>query len=290
MEKFESVKEKLKDDLMATGADEKTKNKYMSSLYNLTKTRPGVKTNYDKEDLKKILADLDKKENKFCTSKSTKRWYYYFLHHLVTNILGQKWPLSKRYIPNKPEPHEVEKKIFSKQTVEEKLIKRGKGINPELRFLNVVSTVYGIRRIELCNLTEEDVNGGTIYIKTRKGGEARTHIIPSEIKEYLKSEYANDRVYDESTMTRRFYKLENAVGVEHERGFGWHSIRRRLATELNTQDNGLDREEIFNFMRWSRFTDRLDEYTVRDRNEMSMDQEKVDRKIFEVHPFLEVWR
>lgn len=286
---YEIVKQKLKDDLRATGADKKTEKKYLRALNNLRKTRPGIKTKYTEKDLIRIQADLeDDKKTDFAEAKNTKRWYYYFLHHLVTNILNQKWPLTKRYIPEKPKRHEVTKTVFSKETID-KIIERSKKIDPELRFLAVVSTVYGIRRIELCSLTEEDVGGDTLYIRTRKGGEPRTHLIPEGIKDYVKPKHANDRVYNEATMTRRFWDLEEAVGIEHEEGYGWHSIRRRLATELNTEDNGLDREEIFMFMRWSRFTDRLDEYTIQNKDEMSMDQEKVDRKIFEAHPFLEVW-
>jgi hypothetical protein len=43
-------------------------------------------------------------------------------------------------------------------------------------------------------------------------------------------------------------------------------------------------------MRWSRQKDILDDYTIMDVGEVKADLEKVDRKIFEVHPFLDAWK
>jgi hypothetical protein len=74
------------------------------------------------------------------------------------------------------------------------------------------------------------------------------------------------------------------IGLPGE-NYGWHSIRRALATELVSTDVSL--LNLLRFMRWSDATLKgefgmLAIYAKRN-------QEELDRSIFKVHPFLGIW-
>ena len=67
--------------------------------------------------------------------------------------------------------------------------------------------------------------------------------------------------------------------------YGWHAIRRALATKLVSTDVSL--LNLLRFMRWSDASLKgefgmLAIYAKRN-------QEEIDRSIFKVHPFLSVW-
>jgi hypothetical protein len=86
-------------------------------------------------------------------------------------------------------------------------------------------------------------------------------------------------------MTRVFQRAMSKVGLELSKGYGWHSIRRALATELVLRD--VSALNILRFMRWS---------DAGAKGEFGMltiyakrEQDKIDKSIFEVHPFLSVW-
>jgi len=86
-------------------------------------------------------------------------------------------------------------------------------------------------------------------------------------------------------MTRVFQSIVSKVGLEVNRGYGWHSIRRALATELLLRD--VSAVNILRFMRWS-------DTSVKSEFGMlaiyaKREQDKIDKSIFEVHPFLSAW-
>jgi hypothetical protein len=148
----------------------------------------------------------------------------------------------------------------------------------ELSFLAAAS-VYSLRREEIGTL---EVCDGVVKINTAKDGEVTYQIIPDAIKDYIKG-YRGAK--DVRYMTRVFHSIMSKVGVEVNRGYGWHSIRRALATELLIRD--VSAPNILRFMRWS-------DSSV--KNEFGMltiyarcEQDKIDKSIFEVHPFLSAW-
>jgi len=148
----------------------------------------------------------------------------------------------------------------------------------ELAFL-AASSVYGLRREEVGTL---EVRDGVVKVDTAKGGEVNFQIIPDEIKEYMKG-YRGCR--DVRYMTRVFQRVMSKVGLEVNRGYGWHSIRRALATELLLRD--VSALNIARFMRWC-------DGSVKGEFGMLViyakcEQERIDRSIFEVHPFLSAW-
>jgi hypothetical protein len=139
--------------------------------------------------------------------------------------------------------------------------------------------VYGLRREELGTL---EVSDGHVKVHTAKDGEVAFQIIPDAIKDYMKGYRAcNDVRY----MNRVFHRIMSKVGLELDRGYGWHSIRRALATELALR--GVSALNIFRFMRWSyaNMQGELGMVAIYARSE----QDKIDKNIFEVHPFLPAW-
>jgi hypothetical protein len=86
-------------------------------------------------------------------------------------------------------------------------------------------------------------------------------------------------------MTRVFQRIMSKVGLGVSRGYGWHSIRRALATELALRD--VSALNILRFMRWS-------DGGVKGEFGMPViyarcEQDKIDKSVFEVHPFLSAW-
>ena len=82
-----------------------------------------------------------------------------------------------------------------------------------------------------------------------------------------------------------FQRIMSKVGIEVNRGYGWHSIRRALATELVLRDTSA--LNIVRFMRWS---------DAGVKGEFGMlaiyakrNQAEIDKCIFRNHPFLSAW-
>jgi len=99
-----------------------------------------------------------------------------------------------------------------------------------------LSTIYGLRFSEMKNLRPDHIRIPelrlTIY--TRKGGEKRIHIIPTEIVRILE----DFRVPPVSEIAAAFNRLAMVAGVYKKlqemrkefQGVGWHAIRRALIT------------------------------------------------------------
>jgi integrase len=197
---------------------------------------------------------------------------------LLSQIQGWDYPkLSFR----KVSPDEVKRPIFTKEHVQS-LILIGKTLfeSVELCYL-ALSTVYGLRRIEMARLKDTDFTPEMVTIHTAKGGRVTTHLIPEQIAPYLKSfkPYRND------TLTHMFHQLMVKSGLNATGGFGWHAIRRALATELVL--SGASTLNVLRFMRWSEATLKgelgmLPIYAIKD-------QARIDQEIFTIHPFLPYW-
>jgi len=149
----------------------------------------------------------------------------------------------------------------------------------ELSFLAAAS-VYGLRREEIGTL---EVRDGVVRVNGAKGGESSLQLIPDAVKDYMRGyRGCGDVAY----MTKVFRRIMRKVGLEVGRGYGWHSIRRALATELALR--GVSALNILRFMRWSdsSLEGEFGMLAIYARRE----QDKIDRSIFEVHPFLPIWR
>jgi integrase len=174
---------------------------------------------------------------------------------------------------------EVSRPVFTADEVVH-IISRAKEVcsERELAFLAAAS-VYGLRREEIGTL---EVSDGHVKVHTAKDGESTLQIIPDAIKGYMSGYRACG---DVRYMTRVFQRIMSKVGLEVVRGYGWHSIRRALATELALR--GVSALNIIRFMRWSdaSLKGEFGMLTIYARR----NQAEIDKSIFKVHPFLSWW-
>lgn len=198
---------------------------------------------------------------------------------LLSQIQGWEFPsLSLRKVT----PDEIRRPTLSKDDIGITIV-MGKSLlaPPELSYL-ALSTTYGLRRIEMARLKPQDISPETLTIHTAKGGAKTTQLVPDEIRPYLEG----FKPYKPDTLTHVFHRIALATGLNATGGFGWHSIRRSLATELILADASA--LNVIRFMRWSEPSIRrelgmLTIYAVRD-------QARIDEAIFKIHPFLPYWR
>lgn len=78
--------------------------------------------------------------------------------------------------------------------------------------------------------------------------------------------------------------------------WGWHSIRRRLITDFKHMREGEERERVFsqnemiNFFRWAEADPTmLSVYEQPEEEVEELDNEVVDRKFFDKHPYIDLW-
>lgn len=163
-----------------------------------------------------------------------------------------------------------------------------------------LSTTYGLRREEICDLTTEDINlkSNTIFVSTIKGGRQRYHLIADEIRPFIEAHNFNTH-YSLLQMSRMFWQIVNKSGLEvlKKERLGWHSIRRPLLTGLI--EAGLDPFAAKAFMRWKGGTGDLampERYYSNvvigiEGSKVVTVESKKDAEIFEkYHPFLPFWR
>jgi hypothetical protein len=160
------------------------------------------------------------------------------------------------------------------------IIRRGKQLLSarELAYLALSST-YGLQREELSRLGRID---GKVTVGTVKGGPVTTHVVPVEIKPYLAGYERTGVRYMSFIFGRIVMKLGISLAGEN---YGWHAIRRSLATELLYRDVSLI--NVVRFMRWS-------DGSLKGEFGMlaiygKRNQEEIDRSVFKVHPFLPIW-
>lgn len=205
-------------------------------------------------------------------SANSRRLYYYALKTLLQN---QGYDVTIKQIP-KIEEASIERHMFEEDEIQV-LIKKAKEMGGIYTKSMVISTTYGVRRVELANLTLNDFNPKkkTLFIRTAKGGRPKVHLVPTEIFKYIDND---TKMLSIPSMTRIFKRIATEAGI-HIKGCGWHSVRRALVSGLLY--GGLPNDKVLNFMRWKSGT-MLDIYHIKNPME--------DIPIFEKHPFLAYWR
>ena len=190
------------------------------------------------------------------------------------------WPMGKRGAP-KVQAADVVKPAAELDEIRTMVVaaRTGKLEADQACFL-ALSTTYGLRREELVRIggNHVDYKMERIWIDTCKGGVQRYQVIPCEIVPYLRSHDFN-KAYSLFDMSSLYGEIEEKAGVPHRDGAGWHSPRRALDTILVQWD--YIRCKIF--LRWKLTGDMALAY-------VTLDPLKVDREVFEVHPFLPFWR
>jgi len=259
-------------DLIARGRKVETAKRWRS-LVQKFETCCGVKNSYNRADVVKFIAELRQegmKQNSINSRLKALR--------LLCQIQDWDGGYPRLAMP-RVRDSELSRPVFTADEVVH-IISRAKEVcnERELAFL-AAACVYGLRREEIGTL---EVSDGHVKVHTAKDGEVAFQIIPDEIKDHMKGYRA---CKDVRYITRVFHRIMSKVGVEVNRGYGWHSIRRALATELALRN--VSALNILRFMRWS---------DAGVKGEFGMlaiyakrDQDKIDKSIFRVHPFLSAW-
>ena len=233
----------------------------------------GVKDSYGRVDVIKFLAQL-RKEGISQNSINT------MLRAIKLLCEIQHWADGfPRLAMPKVRRGDIKRPRLSVDEVGE-LIQKAKEVcsKRELAFL-AVATTYGLRREEIGTLKVYD---GVVEVDTRKGGEVTVQLVPDEVKDFIQGYCGSN---DPKYMTRVFWRIADKVGLSFDAGYGWHSIRRALATELLLRDVSV--VNLLRFMRWSdaslqREVGMLAIYVERKQGD-------IDRSVFKVHPFLRFW-
>jgi len=265
-----SVGEKVYMDLMARGKDVATARDWCRWIMKF-EVCCGNKSQYERDDVIRYLCYLREKGYRQSSIEVMVKPV-----KLLAQIQG--WGFPRLAMP-KVREGDVRRPMFSNAEVY-MLIKRGKEVlsSRELAYL-ALSTTYGLRREELTSLGRID---GKVTVNTVKGGPVTTHVVPSEIKPYLAGYERTGVRY----MSRIFQRIIRKAGIGLASGnYGWHAIRRGLATELLYRDVSLI--NVVRFMRWSdgNVKGGFGMLTVYGKR----NQEEVDRSVFRVHPFLNIW-
>ncbi len=154
--------------------------------------------------------------------------------------------------------------------------------DPNERGALAMSSIYGVRRVEIWRASENDLNreDKTIVIHTAKKGRTRTHLIPDEVLNHIAGYDFVPR--SDQWYANLFWGMIEKAGLNLPKGYGFHSIRRALYTGLvQSRVDFLHRHE---FLRWR----------IRGINlAMIYDQTspaQIDQIVFKNHPFLAAWR
>ncbi len=260
------------EDLIARGRQVEAAKRWHSTVQRF-EACCGVKDSYNRADVVKFVAELRQEGMKQHSINARLKAL-----RLLCQIQNWDGGFPRLAMP-KVKNSEISRPAFNVDEVVHIIGKAKEVCNErELAFLAAAS-VYGLRREEIGTL---EVNDGVVKVDTAKGGEATFQIIPDAIKDYMNGYRA---CKDVRYMTRVFQSIVSKVGLEVNRGYGWHSIRRGLATELALRD--VSPLNILRFMRWS-------DTSVKAEFGMLMiyarcEQDKIDKSIFEVHPFLPAW-
>jgi len=266
--------EKVYEDLVARGRQEDTARRWRAVVRRF-EACCGVKDSYERGDVIKFLAELrlhGMKQNSINSRIKALK--------LLCEIQNWEGGFPRLPMP-KVRDSDINRPAFTREDICFMIEKAKECCTArELSFL-AFATAYGLRREEIGTL---EVGNGVVKVNTAKDGVVTTHIVPDEIKGYVKG-YRGAR--DVRYMTRVFTRIVSKVGLElGGQRYGWHSIRRALATELVMRDVSI--LNILRFMRWS---------DASLRGEFGMlviyargNQNEIDRCVFKVHPFLASWR
>jgi hypothetical protein len=268
--KMARLAEKVYMDLMARGKDIETARCWRRWTMKF-EVCCGIKNKYERDDAIRYLSCLREQGYRQSSIDVMVRPV-----KLLAQIQGWSFP---RLAMPKVRDVDVSRPVLSYEEVCQ-MIRKGKEVlsERELAYL-ALSTTYGLRREELSGLGRID---GRVTVETAKGGPVTIHLVPDEIRPYLAGYERTGVRY----MSFVFGRIVEKLGISLAGGnYGWHAIRRALATELVSTDVSLI--NVVRFMRWS-------DGTVKGEFGMlaiygKRNQEEIDRSVFRVHPFLPIW-
>lgn len=147
-----------------------------------------------------------------------------------------------------------------------------------------VGSVYGGRLHELAKLSSEDIhlNGdnSTVFIRTGKGGQRKPQPIPVECVPLFALPITEVSSWQ---LHRRLKQVCKMAGVQLPYRGGFHSFRRRVATEVSEVEHS--DINASSFMRWA--SPRQFSMLARYRQKPV---EQTDKEILDKHPFIAIWK
>jgi len=256
------------------------KSRHTKAIYPLVVQRYLANTReediFTRQGVNQYLLKLEKEKK----SQNTKRLEYYVLKRFF-EVNNQPWPFPKG-APKKPK--EVNAPKMESEDIK-KLIRASKVCLEDWEIgIVALSTTYGLRREEIHLVREDSIRKGKIFIKTVKGGVDTEHLLPEVVAPYIISwaELPQRHRPAITTLSLLYHSILSRCGVSDTERGGYHSIRRRLATDL--REAGLDLGIVYQFLRWQlpSVMGILGVYS-------KLEQEKVDNLVFKVHPYLWLW-
>jgi len=283
-----------RDDLLQKYASNLPDSEYRNQYISHAKRFLDYADALDKESINKYLARLKRQGY----SPGTISFAFRVVRTLF-NVNNLEWPFRRGEGPQIGQRDEYKPALAPELIrVMVEAAKNGKLESAPACFL-ALSTVYALRREEMCDLESGDLDfkANTIFISTAKFGRERYHLVPDEIRPYLERHDFSQR-YSLERMSQLFWVVVNRSGLEalKPQRLGWHSIRRTVKTLLD--NSGLSPYSVHSFMRW-KGVDREFAMDVRyhashfvglDGATVITEEAESDKEIFEKHPLLEFWR
>ena len=260
-------------DILLSDKKKETKNVYLSHIRKFV-SFTGNKATYDKWDVRRYIAYL--REAGYSSNYIKTAWYALKLFYESKDL---DWDFKRSDTP-KLERDEVKKIVMPPDDVKKLILYTKVNGFPEEKVILALSTTYGLRRAEIASIRNENLDTDTILIKTKKHGETRRHLIPSEIA-FIKNFNYDKKMPSVSTISTIFDNLCLRAKIKRQFRQGIHSLRRSLVVALT--DAGIPELTMKNFLRWRVRRDIAQEY-------YRPDYRKVDTLIFSKHPFLKYWR
>lgn len=269
------------NDLMARGKTEAVAKEWGAVVAEYERVC-GLKDTYTRADLTVFLTHLRKRGILQSTIDKDLKAIKLLaeIQHWGAGPQGTDFPkLSLRRV----RPDEIRRTILSKQTIGSMITLGKQGLLKDIELCYLaLSTTYGLRRVEMVRLKPTSFRDEhQLVVDTAKGGSKTAHLIPPQIAPYLTC----FRHYEADSLTHMFHRIAKKCGLDTGAGYGYHSVRRSLATELILSEASA--LNVLRFMRWS---------DASTRGEFGMlaiyakkDQERIDEDIFKIHPFLPYW-
>lgn len=169
-------------------------------------------------------------------------------------------------------------------------------LTPEERIYLAILTTWGSRREEVAAFRSSDLKDGIITLHIIKEDIDVDHLLPPVLTPTFTA--VKIKPITPKTMTDTFHRICKKTGVNRDKGWGCHSIRRQLLDPLEEAlaAVGLPSKNAAIYMAWSRssvgnlYSGTPMAGTYSHGSESTNDPWRIEREIIKVHPFLKYWR
>ena len=233
------------------------------------------------EKFSEISEENIKKYQKFLAEKGYSQSYLRLNHYVLKKLAkleGKDIDIRPPQLQERPQP------VFTFEEVKNLILNAKEKCPLQIKAFLAVSTVWGLRRIEIVSIGPEDIDRRkhTIFIKTAKKGRPQVYTIPPQIRDIIYS-YDWSQKISKSRASLIFMYMLYLCGFDMEKykGYGYHSIRRALITELINSE--IDNFTVALFLRWRiNAFGLLPTYTY-------TPMPKIEKLVYPKHPFLKFW-